>query len=155
MHDGLEAMRSNLLVRAALAGLFIVVLGFCGYLEASLRPFGLASSLFTFCVAAGILLLGAIYSTLVPGVPRAIPPSTQPPERSLRSIGLAAWALAGSLVTAVELWELFHAPRSSYPTLSSLANELIGPGHRAARSVAFACWAICGLALSARPRRRP
>jgi hypothetical protein len=65
-----------------------------------------------------------------------------------------AWMLAGGLVLAVELWELFHSPRASYPTLSSLANEVIGPGHQAARAVAFVCWALCGLIVSSRPRRR-
>jgi hypothetical protein len=149
-------MRLNLPARTALAGLFVVVLGLCGYLEAPLRPFGLASSLFTFSVAAGVLLVGAICSTQWPSAPDPVRPSMPPESRghSLRLIGATAWSLAGSLVVAVELWELFHSPRRSYPTLSSLANELIGPGHRAARSVAFVCWALCGLALSARPRHR-
>jgi len=63
--------------------------------------------------------------------------------------------LATGLALAVELWELFHSPRNLYPTLSSLANEVIGPGHRIGRALAFVCWGAVGLAMAASPRTRP
>jgi len=72
---------------------------------------------------------------------------------SLRLRGVIAWALAALVVVVVELWELFHAPRSAYPTLSSLMNEVIGPGHRVARAAAFLCWGACGLVVASRSER--
>jgi hypothetical protein len=75
-------------------------------------------------------------------------------DTSLRLRGTITWLLAVLLALAVELWELFHAPRSSYPTLSSLANEVLGPGHRIARAAAFMCWGACGLIVASRPGRR-
>jgi hypothetical protein len=74
-------------------------------------------------------------------------------DTALRSWGALAWLLATLLVVAVELWELFHSPRSLYPTLSSLANAVIGPGHRVGRAAAFVCWGACGLIVVSRPRR--
>jgi len=68
--------------------------------------------------------------------------------------GTVAWASAMLLFLAVELWEFAHHPRSLYPTLSSMANDLLGPGHRVARAVAFVCWGACGFLIASRPRLR-
>ena len=73
-------------------------------------------------------------------------------DASLRLYGILAWSLAMALAVAVEMWELLHSPRSRYPTLSSLANDVIGPGHRPGRAIAFFCWAAVGLILTSRPR---
>ncbi len=121
-----------------------------------MRPFRLESSVVTFSVAAVVLVLAAAFD-LHRSLPRELAGngSTQPVRHEpLRQKGIVAWALAGGLVLAVELWELFHVPRSLYPTLSSLANELVGPGHRVGRGVAFVCWGLCGLVVASRPRRQ-
>jgi hypothetical protein len=141
-------------------------------------PFGVESSAVTFSVATAMLVTSAVLThrgnpalDLSVREPNPCPPFVQasdsapvrapvsaPAEAirdvSLRLPGMISWLLAVLLVVAVELWELLHSPRSAYPTLSSLANEVLGPGHRAARAVAFLCWGACGLIVASRPRRR-
>jgi polyferredoxin len=140
--------------RAGAAGLFLVALAVCGWFEARMAPFGLSSSVVTFSVAAAVLSLSAISTRRWRSEPSLAPQSPVGTPARLRGYGLAAWVLVAGLVVAVELWELFHSPRSFYPTLSSLANGLIGPGHRIGRAAAFVCWAVCGLVVSERPRCR-
>lgn len=120
-----------------------------------MRPFELESTAVTFSAAAVIVLLGALSwrdGELLAA--RGEPEAQLGRGTGLRRWGNLAWALAIALALAVELWELFHLPRSSYPTLSSLANEVIGPGHRVGRALAFVCWALGGLVLASRPRSR-
>ena len=134
-----------------------------------MAPFGIESSAVTFSVAAAMLGLGAVLArcdnpALDLGEPgparsRALDLAVTRPATSAlgdatwRLRGVIAWQLAAAFLAAVELWELFHGPRSTYPTLSSLANEVLGPGHRVARAAAFVCWAGCGL-IVVRPSRR-
>ncbi len=154
----------------------VVALAVCGWFVAAMPPFGVESSAATFCVAAAMLAASAVVThrsspafdlrvreskagqPFVPALDRAPARAHAPGETigdtSLRLQGMIAWLLAVLLALAVELWELFHAPRSSYPTLSSLANEVLGPGHRVARAAAFMCWGACGLIVASRPGRR-
>jgi len=75
-------------------------------------------------------------------------------DRSLRLRGSLAWLLAVLFGLAVELWELAQSPRRLHPTLSSLLNDLVGPGHRLGRAAAFVCWGACGFVVASRGRRR-
>jgi hypothetical protein len=120
-----------------------------------MRPFGLESNLLTLSVAAGVAAVGTISSALQKGPSSASRKEANVLVGSLRRRGTTAWSAAAGLVLAVELWQLVHHPRTLYPTLSSLANEIVGPGHRVARAVAFVCWGVCGLVVSSRPRRLP
>ena len=127
----------------------------CAWFEAGMRPFTLRATTFTFSAAAAIVALGAFSSR--GGGLRSGGIETRSARTGATGLGRwgsSAWVLAVAFAVAVELWELFHLPRSSYPTLSSIANAVIGPGHRVGRALAFVCWALCGLVLSARPRRR-
>ena len=162
--------------RALVKGALVVALGVCGWFAAAMPPFGIESSAVTFSVAATVLAMSAVLAhrsspaldwrvreasfgqslDRVPTPDRA--PARLPAEAiretSMRLSGTIAWLLAALVFGAVELWELFHAPRSTYPTLSSLANEVLGPGHRVVRAVAFMCWGACGLIVPSRPSRR-
>ncbi len=121
-----------------------------------MRPFAFESSAFTFAVAAAVVAAGVVStrrrSRLVPPVCEGGP---APSDASLAFRGAVAWALTAGLALAVELWELFHSPRNLYPTLSSLANEVIGPGHRLGRALAFVCWGAFGLVIVSSPEVGP
>ena len=147
-----------------------MALGVCGWLVAAMAPFAIESSAVTFAVAAAMLGLGAVLArrgnaALDSGEPGPLrsrfskpaatgPVTTALGDTTLRTGGVIAWLVAVALLVAVELWQLSHVPRSTYPTLSSLANEVLGPGHRVARAAAFVCWAGCGLIVVSRPSRR-
>jgi hypothetical protein len=137
-------------------GAGLAALAVCGWYEAAMRPFGLGSSVVTFAAAGAVLGLGTAIDRRRSRLPaRGGPrPTRLVGEGSLALRGLVAWGLAAGLVLAVELWELFHTPRALYPTLSSLANDVVGPGHRFARTAAFICWGACGVLVASRPRRR-
>jgi hypothetical protein len=138
-----------------MAGLGLAAVCICGWLEAAARPFGVESSAITFSVGAAIVMLSAILSHRRGPAKRLTTHSVSIAEAtSFARWGILSWLLAGGLALTVELWELFHSPRARYPTLSSLANEVIGPGHRIARAVAFVCWALCGLIFASRSRRQ-
>jgi len=143
-------------VWAVALGAFIVALAVCGWFEAAMHPFGIESSTVTFLVAAALLVVGFALDHQRVLEPELSECDAFRPARdtSLRFRGMVTWVLAVGFVIAVELWELFHSPRSLYPTLSSLANDIIGPGHRVGRAVAFVCWGICGPIVASRPRRR-
>jgi hypothetical protein len=141
--------------KAVAASAVLVALAVCGWFEAAMRPFGLESSVVTFSVAAAVLAMGAVSDRR-----RSLAPYRaedhmvgRVQDAALRPRGTVSWMLAVGFVVAVELWELFHGPRSLYPTLSSIANDVIGPGHRAARAMAFVCWGACGFFVSTRPGR--
>ena len=152
---------------AVVSGALFISLAACGWFVAGMAPFGVESSAFTFSVAAAMLAVSAVaghahsqaFDLRVrgPNLGRrrdgaSVPPSADASaDTSLVERGVVAWLLAVLLFVAVELWELFHVPRSTYPTLSSLVNEVLGPGHRVARAAAFVCWAACGLIVSSRP----
>ena len=160
--------------RAVVAGALVVALVVCGWFVAAMPPFRVESSAVTLSVAAAMLVVSALLARrdsraldltvrepnlgLPPVQARDSVASRLPAETtgntSLRLRGTIAWLLAALVVVAVELWELFHSPRSAYPTLSSLANDVLGPGHRVARAVAFLCWGVCGLVVASRPGRR-
>jgi hypothetical protein len=115
-------------------------------------PFGIESSAVTFSVAAAMLAASAVLAQKCS--PALDLPAGEPVrDVSLRLRGMVAWSFAALVVLAVELWELFHSPRNLHPTLSSLANEVLGPGHRVVRTAAFVCWGACGLVVSSRSRR--
>ena len=150
-------------LRTAVRGAIVGALAVCGWFIAAVPPFGVEANVVTFSAAAAILAVSAALARWR----RPPPPGregevnqgrpgrpTAASDTSGRLPGLVAWALAALLIVAVELWELFHAPRSAYPTLSSLANEVLGPGHRVARAAAFVCWGACGMVVGRRPRRR-
>jgi hypothetical protein len=124
----------------------LVALAVCGWFEAGLAPFRFGSSAVTFSVAAAVLATSAVCGRMRRPVP-------DPPGRLLP--GTLAWLSAALFGLAVELWELLHGPRHLYPTLSSIANDVIGPGHRIARATAFVCWGACGFIVASRPGRRP
>ncbi len=157
-----------------MAGALVVVLAVCGWFVAAMAPFGVESSTVTFAAAAAMLIVSALparrnspaLDLTVRGPNLGLPPVQAPDsvaarfatettgDTSLRLRGAIAWLLAALLAVAVELWELFHSPRNAFPTLSSLANEVLGPGHRVARAAAFLCWGACGLVVGSRPGRR-
>lgn len=147
----------------AVMGAIFVALAVCGWFAAVVPPFGVEANAVTFSTAAATLAVSAAlarrhqpWTTLREDEAnrgRLSPPAAAR-DTSLRLPGLFAWSFAALYVVAVELWELFHVPRSAYPTLSSLANEVLGPGHRVARAVAFLCWGACGLVVARRPGRR-
>jgi len=126
-----------------------VALACCGWYAAALPPFGVASSAVTFFVAAVVLATGAALARVRPHGPAT---AVRVRDSSLLRLGASAWLIAVGLALAVELWEFAHSPRNLYPTLSSLANDVVGPGHRVARATAFACWGVCGLMIMSRPR---
>ncbi|MGD0439466.1 MAG: hypothetical protein ABSB52_02455 [Acidimicrobiales bacterium] len=149
--------------RAVVTGVIVVALVVCGWFAAGLTPLRAEANAVTFSAAAAILALSAVGGHLSGREQqmRDREPKLAGPRHSLgardtswRPGGFIAWSGAALLVVAVELWELFHSPRSAYPTLSSLANEVIGPGHRPARAAAFVCWGALGFLVAARPGRR-
>ena len=140
--------------RTAAGGVALGALALCGWFEAAMRPFGLASSVVTLSAAGAVGLAGST-ARRSRRDPAAGGPTGPAPDTSRRLGGVVAWVLATGFALAVELWELFHSPRNLYPTLSSLANEVIGPGHRVGRALAFVCWGAVGLAMAASPRTRP
>ena len=100
-----------------------------------MRPFTLESATVTFSVAAVVLVAGALYRHLSRPAPGTVAPVAQgggPSSREapLNVVGSLAWLLAILLALGVELWEFAHGPRSLHPTLSSLLNDVLGPGHR-------------------------
>ncbi len=144
---------------AALGGAF-VLLAVCGWYEAAMRPFTLESATVTFSVAAVVLVAGALYRHLSRPAPGTVAPVAQgggPSSREapLNVVGSLAWLLAILLALGVELWEFAHGPRSLHPTLSSLLNDVLGPGHRVVRAAAFLCWGACGFVIASRPGLRP
>ncbi|MGO9963780.1 MAG: hypothetical protein ACLPUG_10185 [Acidimicrobiales bacterium] len=150
-------------LRTAVTGAIVLVIAVCGWFAAGVPPFGVEANVVTFSAAAAILGASAALARLrrpapawrESGLNLGQPgPTAATGDTSWRLAGLVAWLLAALFVVAVELWELFHAPRSAYPTLSSLANEVLGPGHRVARAAAFLCWGLCGLVVGRRPGRR-
>jgi hypothetical protein len=89
-------------------------------------PFGIESSAVTFSVAAAMLGAGAVLAHRYS--PALDLPAGEPVrDVSLRLRGMVAWLLAVLVVLAVELWELFHSPRSLYPTYSGPAIESFAP----------------------------
>ena len=123
-------------------------------------PFKLESAIMTFSVAAVVLVAGSIFRQLDRPTPDTVGAANsgavaRSGEAPLRVAGSLAWLLAIMFALAVELWEFAHGPRRLYPTLSSLANDLLGPGHRLVRTAAFVCWGACGFVIASRPRLRP
>jgi hypothetical protein len=136
-----------------------------------MAPFGAGSSAVTFSAAAVVLASAVAFAHLK----GAAAPSAQPrpseanrrrsarpnsevagakEEACFRRRGRLAWLSAGLIALAVELWELAQRPRHLHPTLSSLANEVLGPGHRVVRAMAFVCWGTAGLVLASPPKHR-
>ena len=136
-------------------GLFLAALALCGWYEAAMAPFRVASSATTFSTGAAVLALGAVRNRRTRPAGYREEVTTKATHTALAHRGAVAWMLAGGLALAVELWELFHSPRSLYPTLSSLANEVVGPGHRLGRTTAFVLWGALGIVIMARTRRQP
>jgi len=128
-----------------------------------MQPFTVESATVTFSVAAVVLVAGALFGhvthpardTIPPGAPATYGGAPHSRGASLRVIGWLAWFLAITLAVGVELWEFAHGPRRLYPTLSSLVNDVLGPGHRLVRAAAFACWGTCGFVIASRPGLRP
>lgn len=149
----------------------VVALAVCGWFEAAMAPFGVESSAVTFSAAAVVLASAtALVRRKDAASLDAQRPSGEARRRmfardnatavgaradvSLRRQGLLAWSSAGLLALAVEMWELAQKPRHLHPTLSSLANEVLGPGHRVVRALAFALWGAAGFALASPPKSR-
>ncbi len=150
-------------LRMAVTGAIVVALAVCGWFAAAVPPFGIEANVVTFSAAAAMLGLGAALARWRRPPPAWLKGEANPGRAgaptvtggtSWRVPGLVAWSVAVLFVVAVELWELSHGARSAYPTLSSLANEVLGPGHRVARAAAFVCWGACGLVVGRRPSRR-
>lgn len=141
--------------RGLAAAVVLVALAACGWIEAGLAPFRAGSTALTLGAAAVLVALGMLAdrSARAPRAAPAVPGSAT--GRGLSRAGLAAWAVSLCYAVVVELWEYFRSPRSLHPTLSSLANEVIGPGHRPARACAFVAWGLGCVGLARRPRRRP
>lgn len=166
--------------RTIAAGTVFGALAVCGWFVAATAPFSVESSVFTFSTAGALLLVSAVLpraNRRLLESSRAPSPSPAGASESygraggahaaglgdhgraevmrddsLRLRGVFAWLVSGSLLVGVELWELFHSPRSLYPTLSSITNEVLGPGHRVARAAAFVCWGACGVFVASRPK---
>ena len=139
--------------RAAAIGVGLALLALCGWFEAALPPFHAGSSVLLFSVAAAVLATGAVAARSARGRAPASGAGGST-ARDLSVPGTIAWLSAGLFALAVELWEFAHSPRPSFPTLSSLANDVVGPGHRIARTAAFVCWGAAGLVVASRARRR-
>ncbi len=126
-------------------------------------PFTVESAAVTFSVAAVVLVAGVLFRhPSLPGLEQVAPlpqvapvvhdgHAPHPGEAPLRALGSLAWLFAILFAVGVELWELAHGPRRLYPTLSSLLNDVLGPGHRLVRAAAFVCWGACGLVIASRP----
>ncbi len=69
-------------------------------------------------------------------------PSERPPVPTL--LGAAAWVGLIAAIVVVELWLFFQTPRSSYPTASSLLNQV--DDVRAVEVAMFGAWAALGWA---------
>ena len=139
--------------RAAAIGIGLALLALCGWFEAALPPFHAGSSVLLFSVAAVVLATGAVAARSARGrEPASVADGSTAGDLSVP--GTIAWLSAGLFALAVELWEFAHSPRRSFPTLSSLANDVVGPGHRIARTAAFVCWGAAGLVVASRARRR-
>ena len=122
-----------------------------------MAPFGIGANVVTFSVAAALLGTAALLGRRTSGsktCPASTPSTGAEGVASLRLMGTLAWLIVALFTLAVELWEYAHGPRHLYPTLSSLANEVLGPGHRIARAVAFVCWGLIGLVIASPPRSR-
>lgn len=138
----------------------LVALGASGWFVAAIPPFGVESSAVTLAAGAVVLLAASTMEgrrragLFVVDAPTQLGRGMRrvdATDLSLRVPGIIAWSAGALLALGVELWELFHSPRSLYPTLSSMANEVVGYGHHIGRAVAFVCWGACGLLLASRP----
>lgn len=98
------------------------------------RPFTLPADVAAGVAGATVLLVAAF---------------TAPGDQARRaSPGLRWWALLAGLVVALELTELFGGPRSSHPTLSSMAGPTLS--HWPGRCAAYIAWLWLGRALARR-----
>lgn len=94
------------------------------------RTFTLPADVLT---AAGILAGGVLaWRRLRPRQPRPWPRG-----------GILLWCALALAVAAFELIMLFHSPRSSYPTISSLANAAVF-GHAWGRPIFGLIWLAIG-----------
>ncbi len=73
-----------------------------------------------------------------------------PTSGAVRVTGTLAWVGVAAAFVGWELAELFRLPRSAHPTLSSLTQPYVGPGHYVARAAAFVAWAAIGWVLARR-----
>jgi hypothetical protein len=76
------------------------------------------------------------------------PPAAGPTRRSVAPGGTVAWA---AVAVAAAVWELLAFrlhPRSSHPTLSSMATAALA--HRPVDAAAFAAWLVLGWDLARR-----
>lgn len=136
-------------------GALLVALAGCGWIEAGLAPFRAPSTALTLAAGAGLVAFGLLADRMGAPAPEPVPERTGPVAgNALAGIGVAAWTAAVSYAVAVELWEYLQSPRRLHPTLSSLANVVLGPGHRPLRAAAFVAWGIGCVVLARRPRRR-
>ena len=122
------------------------------WVEAGLAPFTWPATATTAATAL-VVVAAATWRRRVQGGARPGGGGTERRERpsgALRAAGALAWAGAAAALVAWELAEYFRLPRSAHPTLSSLAQPYIGPGHHAARAAAFAVWAAAGWFLARR-----
>lgn len=103
-------MKLNRFVRLAAGGVLVIV--WC-YLEARSHTFTWQAELLT---AAAIILM-------VVGFFRVVR-SEQP--RSFDRGAIFTWSVVVSAVVVFELVNLSQGPRSRYPTISSITNELLG-----------------------------
>ena len=69
-------------------------------------------------------------------------PSESPPGATL--LGVAAWVGLIAVIAVVQLWLFSKTPRSSYPTASSLLNQV--DGVRVVQVTMFGAWAALGWA---------
>jgi hypothetical protein len=90
--------------------------------------------------------VGAGIAGVVALVVAALAAPADPPRP--RPAGVRWWALLAGVALALELIELFGAPRAAHPTLSSLAGPVLA--HWPGRTAAYLAWLSLGRALARR-----
>jgi hypothetical protein len=125
-------MRSRRWVGVGVAGVAVVV-GYCWF-AAGLRPFTIPIEV----AVAGPSVVMAVLAWR--GRPRGVDLAATPPERTM-----APWVAVFVVLTVWEVANYFLSPRRDHPTLSSIADSLMGT--HAGRAGLFAVWLLLGWAL--------
>lgn len=107
-----------------------------------------AAGLAPFTAPALAAVVGGGLAAMVYGMRRLPPRAGRPGPGTGTAAGLVAWVV---LVVALAAWEVAawaQHPRVDHPTLSSLANDALGP--RPVRAAALAGWLVASARLARR-----
>ena len=107
-----------------------------------------ASALRPFSWAALVAVVGAGVAAVALGARRRDAPGSATPPPSLGVAGALGWVALWGALAAWELAAYVQHPRGDHPTLSSLADDVLGS--HPARALAFLAWLALGAALARR-----